>query len=166
MNFPGRSVYPACGLNLGPSTVTKFHTDPGNCPRVPCEITSAGNFDPDKGGHLVLEDLKLVIRFPPGSTIVLSSASIRHCNIPIREGESRYSITQFCPGGLYRWVRHGFVPACTLSEDQRRELDGDAELRWKEGWDLLSTPETLLDDRRWLVEQEQAQVAELVKDSV
>lgn len=39
------------------------------------------------------------------------------------------------------------------------ELDGDAEVRWKQGWDLLSTPETLLADRRWLVEQEKKYVA-------
>lgn len=159
LNYPSHSAYPACGVNLGPSTVTDDHTDPGNCPRVPCQVTSLGPFDPDKGGHLVLVDLKLVIRFPPGSTIVLSSASIRHCNIGIRKGEKRYSITQFCPGGLYRWIRHKFRPACMVPEAERRRLDGDPEARWREGWDLLSTPQTLVADRRWLVQQEMEQMA-------
>lgn len=156
LNFPSHSAYPACGFNLGPSTVTEDHTDPGNCPRVPCAVTAIGSFDPEKGGHLVLIDLKLVIRFPPGSTILFSSASLRHCNLPIQAHEKRYSITQFCPGGLYRWIRHGFVPACTLSDAVRRVLDGDPEVRWKECWDLLSTPESLVADRQWLVEKEKA----------
>lgn len=156
LNFPSHSAYPACGFNLGPSTVIDEHTDPGNCPRVPCAVTAIGPFDPEKGGHLVLLDLKLVIRFPPGSTILFSSASIRHYNIPIQRGEKRFSITQFCPGGLYRWVRHGFRPACMLTDAERKRVDGDPEVRWRESWDMLSTPESLLEDRRWLVEMERA----------
>lgn len=156
--FPSYSIYPGCAFNLGPKTVSLKHKDPGNIPRVPCAISALGPFDPDKGGHLVLDDLKVVIRFPPGSTILISSASLRHSNIPIQEGEKRYSITQFCPGGLYRWVRHKFRPACTLSKAERDELDGDATKRWMEGWSLLSTPETLKADREWLVAKERREV--------
>lgn len=152
--FPSHSVYPGCTFNLGPHTVTKTHIDPGNKPSIPCAITSLGQYDPDKGGHFFLPDLKLIIRFPPGSTILISSASIRHANLPIQPGEKRYSVTQFCPGGLYRWVRHGFRPACQLSKARRRALDGDPAVRWREGWALLSTPQSLKADRWWLVEKE------------
>ncbi|KAJ3886728.1 hypothetical protein GG344DRAFT_69418 [Lentinula edodes] len=41
------------------------------------------------GGHLVLWDLGLVIRFPPGSTILFPSSLITHSTIPIQEGETR-----------------------------------------------------------------------------
>lgn len=152
--FASHSVYPGCTFNLGPQTVTVEHVDPGNKPSVPCAITSLGSYDPDKGGHLYLVDLKLIIRFPPGSTILISSASIRHANLPIQPSETRYSVTQFCPGGLYRWVRHGFRPACTLSKAQRQAYDGDPEVRWRQGWALLSTPQTLEADRWHLVQSE------------
>lgn len=152
--FPSHSIYPGCTFNLGPETVTEEHVDPGNIPVVPCAVTALGPYDPDLGGGLVLEALKLIIRFPPGSTILLSSASIRHSNVPIRKGEKRYSVTQFCPGGLYRWVRHGFKPACTLSRAAREAADGNAEARWRAYWALLSTPESLEEDRRRLVKKE------------
>lgn len=152
--FPSYSIYPGCAFNLGPRTVSFKHRDPGNIPRVPCAISALGPFDPDKGGHLVLDDLKIIIRFPPGSTILISSASLRHGNIPIQEGEKRYSITQFCPGGLYRWVRHGFRPVNKLSKREHQALDGNPTVRWNEGWALLSTPETLKAHRLALVEKE------------
>ncbi|KAJ7937906.1 hypothetical protein B0H13DRAFT_1580401, partial [Mycena leptocephala] len=65
-------------------------------------------FDPDFGGHLVLWDLKLVIRFPPGATILIPSAIVRHSNVPIRPDERRCSFTQYTAGGLFRWIRDGF----------------------------------------------------------
>ncbi|KAJ7697753.1 hypothetical protein B0H14DRAFT_3529203 [Mycena olivaceomarginata] len=54
-----------------------------------------GDFDPDLGGHLILWDLRLVIRFPPGSTILLPSAIIRHSNTPIQAHEHRSSFVQY-----------------------------------------------------------------------
>ncbi|KAI0065657.1 hypothetical protein BV25DRAFT_1791011, partial [Artomyces pyxidatus] len=102
------SAYPMATANLGPSTICVDHHDCGNYPSLPHTITALGSFNPDKGGHLYMWELKLKVRFPPGSTILLSSAGIRHGNVPIQPGEKRYSFTQYCPGGLHRWVRHGF----------------------------------------------------------
>ncbi|TFY73862.1 hypothetical protein EWM64_g10150, partial [Hericium alpestre] len=83
-NFQG-SIYPTTTFNLGPDTVCKDHNDCNNAPDVPCSITALGNFDPDKGGELYFFDLVLIVRFPPGTTILLSSASIRHGNLPTCE---------------------------------------------------------------------------------
>ena len=63
-----------------------------------------GDFDPTKGSHLVLWECKLVIEFPPGSTILIPSAIITHSNVPIQAGEKRYSVTQYATGVLFRWV--------------------------------------------------------------
>ena len=71
-----------------------------------CCITALGDFDPTKGGHLVLWDLKLVIEFPPGSTVLLPSAAIAHSNTAIDCREMRCSFTQFTAGGLFRWTSH------------------------------------------------------------
>lgn len=74
--LPGRDkgTYPGCAFNLRPATVTDNHTDPGNQPCVPCSVTALGSHDPDKGGHLYLEDLNIIIRFPSGATIPFSPA--------------------------------------------------------------------------------------------
>ncbi|TFK58114.1 hypothetical protein BDN72DRAFT_748952, partial [Pluteus cervinus] len=82
-----RSVYPAISFNCGPQTTTKPHVDHGNAPNSFCAITALGNFNPDNGGHLILFPLNLVVRFPPGSTIVIPSSTIEHGNTPIAANE-------------------------------------------------------------------------------
>jgi hypothetical protein len=74
-NFPREvSVFAAATFNFGPATVTFPHTDTLNLVWGWCAITALGAFDPQRGGHLVLWDLCLVIQFPPGSTILIPSA--------------------------------------------------------------------------------------------
>ncbi|KAG2737102.1 hypothetical protein P692DRAFT_201733700, partial [Suillus brevipes Sb2] len=102
------SVFAAATFNLGPATVTFDHTDNGNFACGMCSITALGDFNPTNGGHLVLFDLGLVIQFPPGSTILIPSAILRHGNIPIAPLEKRLSFTQYFAGGLIRWVEYGF----------------------------------------------------------
>ncbi|KAJ7291857.1 hypothetical protein C8J57DRAFT_1212279 [Mycena rebaudengoi] len=99
-NFVG-SVFAACTFNFSPHTITAPHLDFGNLAWGWCSITALGNFDPDCGGHLILWDLKLIIRFPPGSTILIPSAILRHSNVRIRPHERRYSFTQYSAGGLF-----------------------------------------------------------------
>jgi hypothetical protein len=41
-------------------------------------------------------------------SIIIPSAVISHSNLPIQPHETRYSITQYAAGGLFRWVEHGF----------------------------------------------------------
>lgn len=123
------------------------HTDPGNLPFGWCAITAPGLFDPDLGGHLVLWDLGLVIRFPPGSTILLPSAILRHSNIAIGKDETRYSFTQYTAGGLFRWVEHGFQNedsfAASLTPKQAQEEAVLRGHRWEKGLGLFSTVEEL-----------------------
>ncbi|KAF7358257.1 hypothetical protein MVEN_00874700 [Mycena venus] len=106
-NFAG-SVFAACTFNFGPHAITVPHLDFANLAWGWCAITALGRFNPDRGGHLILWDLKLVIRFPPGSTVLIPSALIRHSNVPIAGDEFRASFTQYTAGGLFRWIRNGF----------------------------------------------------------
>ncbi|KAJ7827602.1 hypothetical protein B0H14DRAFT_3466869 [Mycena olivaceomarginata] len=88
-NFPRNvSVFAAATFNFGPRTVTFPHLDFANLAWGWCAITALGDFDPDCGGHLILWDLKLIIRFPPGSTILIPSALIRHSNTSIQAHEN------------------------------------------------------------------------------
>ncbi|KAK7437701.1 hypothetical protein VKT23_018417 [Stygiomarasmius scandens] len=105
-NFP-RSVFACISVNFGPRTRTFVHADSKNTAHGMCAITSAGNFDYKLGGHLVLWDLKLVIEFPPGTTILIPSALLLHSNIGVRAHETRYSITQYTAGGIWRWLDDG-----------------------------------------------------------
>lgn len=136
------SVFACCTFNFGPTTCTFDHTDPCNLPFGWCAITALGNFDPTLGGHLVLWDLKLVIEFPPGSTILIPSAALRHSNAAIQEGETRYSFTQYTAGGLFRWVDQGYQTAyqykAKLSKAQKRKETARGEERWEMGVGLFS----------------------------
>jgi len=117
-NF-SNSVYPSITFNLGPKTICFLHRDAKNLAYGICAVTSLGSYDHRKGGHLVLWELKLILEFPPGATILIPSAAISHCNTSIQEGETRYSITQYCAGGLMRWVSYGCRSAATLKETDR-----------------------------------------------
>lgn len=75
------TVFAVTAVSFGPHTCTPPHLDAGNTAHGWCTDTAVGEFDPDKGGHLVLWDLRLVIRFPPGSTILFPSALVTHSNI-------------------------------------------------------------------------------------
>ncbi|KAJ7738681.1 hypothetical protein DFH07DRAFT_966016 [Mycena maculata] len=81
--------------------------------------SALGDFDPTTGGHFVLGDLKLVIEFPPGTLILIPSATLSHSNIPVRPGETRVSFTQFTSGGLFRYIDNGF-----RTEHELYEVDG------------------------------------------
>ncbi|KAI0039143.1 hypothetical protein FA95DRAFT_1456579, partial [Auriscalpium vulgare] len=102
------SVFPTATFNFGPQAQTKPHRDNKNIPYGWCAITALGNFDHAKGGHLILWELKLVIEFPPGSTILIPSAILTHSNTPIQDGETRQSFTQYCAGDLVRWQAYGY----------------------------------------------------------
>ncbi|KIJ65753.1 hypothetical protein HYDPIDRAFT_64722, partial [Hydnomerulius pinastri MD-312] len=84
------------------------HLDSANVSHGWCSIWAGGKFDPKKGGHMVLFDLKLVVEFPSGSTVLIPSSTVSHGNVPIADGETQVSFTQYCAGGLIRWVQHGF----------------------------------------------------------
>jgi hypothetical protein len=147
-----RSVFSAMTINFGPVTVTKPHTDPGNLSWGQCVITSLGEFNADLGGHLALWHLGLVIRFPPGSTILIPSAILLHSNVKIQDGEERYSLTQYTAGGLLRWVYNGFCSDKVLLDCMRKEgkarerekWESDRESRFEQGLEMFSKIEDLM----------------------
>ncbi|KAI9068915.1 hypothetical protein FKP32DRAFT_1587310 [Trametes sanguinea] len=143
------SLYPAASFNFGPETVCLEHTDAQNDPCNWCHITALGDYNPDQGGHLVLFDLGLIVRFPPGSSILIPSAIMRHGNIDIREGEKRMSFTQYCAGGLMRWVECGFRTVedfAAQDPEGSRVFEESLEARVEKCVRLFSTLESLPHD--------------------
>ena len=143
-NF-SNSVWAAATFNFGPRTCTRRHRDWANLPFSWCSVTALGEFDPMKGGHLVLWDLRLVIEFPPGSTILLPSAAIAHSNTAIGRGETRCSFTQFSAGGLFRWTSHGNQLDADyfrgMSAEDKARVAAENAARCKFGLSMFSTLE-------------------------
>ncbi|KAF8872686.1 hypothetical protein BD779DRAFT_1452535, partial [Infundibulicybe gibba] len=138
--FPN-SIFTASTLNCGPQTATFDHVDSANLPFGWCSITALGNFNPVKGGHMVLWDARLVIEFPAGSTILIPSGSMRHSNTAIREAETRLSFTQYCAGSLFRWVEYGFRTAEEFKKSDpigKVLVDSWQAVRWSAGVELFS----------------------------
>ncbi|KAH0836371.1 hypothetical protein J3R83DRAFT_7944 [Lanmaoa asiatica] len=108
------SIFPTCTFNCGLRVMTLEHVDSTNVPFGLCAIFACGSYNPTQGGHLILFDFKLVIQFPPGSTILVLSDTIWHGNVAIQPHSTRQSFTQYCPGGLFCWVEYGFQLAKSL----------------------------------------------------
>ncbi|KAJ7725471.1 hypothetical protein B0H16DRAFT_1736133 [Mycena metata] len=148
--FPN-SIFPAITLNCG-DTVTFEHCDIHNCVHGLCGITSGGHFDHVLGGHLYLRQLRLIIQFPSGATVLIPSGCLDHGNTPIQHNETRYSVTQYAAGGLFRWAAYGFQSAKSLlaqpgGQDVKDAFDGVPGSRWKWGLNLFSKHDELDADR-------------------
>jgi hypothetical protein len=160
-NFRG-SIFTAATFNLGPETVCFDHRDFANLSFGWCAITALGKFNHKLGGHLILWDLGMVLEFPPGSTILIPSAVLRHSNAMIGCGETRQSFTQYTAGGLFRWVDNGFKTSKDLiaqaegggesegeggkgsgDEGGENELSSVVMEKWRMGLSLYSTVEEL-----------------------
>jgi hypothetical protein len=142
------SVWASTTINFGPRTCCVCHTDFSNLPFGICSILAAGRYNPKEGGQLVLWECGLVIEFPPGSTILIPSAVITHSNVPVPKNSTRYSVTQYTAGGIFRWVDHGFQTEesywASLSDEERAEEAHRMEGRADMGMGLFSTKDELL----------------------
>ena len=131
------SIFPAIAFNFGGKVWCFSHRDTNNLSFGMCAITALGNFNPIEGGHLILDDIKVAIQFPPASTILIPSASLTHANVPIQKDENRLSFTQYAAGPIFQWVENG----CRTDEQlNAEELHKQKERRanaWKEGLKLL-----------------------------
>ncbi|KAJ7797579.1 hypothetical protein B0H14DRAFT_2389622 [Mycena olivaceomarginata] len=151
MPFPN-SVFPTTTFNLGPDVVTAEHLDMLNNPHGMCGVTSSGRYDHKVGGHIYLEQMKLVCEFPSGSTVLLLSGTCVHGNTPIQKGETRYSMTQYAAGALFRWAAYGYQTAKSLLSQSggaalKREFDGEPGARAAWALGLLSKASELAADR-------------------
>ena len=132
------NVFAAATFNLGGDVTTLIHTDHLNYAPGWCAIVALGKFDPDKGGHLIIWDLGIAIRFPPGSLIFLPSAILRHSNVALAPGDTRYSFTQYTAGGIFRWSACGFQSQRSfLAQGGQHEVTGWE--RWQSAITQFST---------------------------
>ncbi|KAG6823502.1 hypothetical protein H0H92_010011, partial [Tricholoma furcatifolium] len=160
-NF-AKSIFPAITLNLGPQTQCYVHLDQNNIANGMCIVTALGNYNHKLGAHFIFYDLNLAVEYPAGMSLALPSAILPHGNTPIQPGEQRFSITQYCAGGLVRWMEYGQVTAKKLCSTQqgrtrREEIDGPPGSRWKGVLNLFSKYDELEGDRRDVLERARQQ---------
>lgn len=142
---PGSS-FAASTVNLGPVTVCWSHRDGRNLGHGLCLIAPGGKFNPAKGGHLVLHEPRLIVKLRPGSLFLFPSACITHQNVPIGEGETRWSLTAYSAGGLWRFIAHGCKTRGAFIKDDpvgAAAHDAAATLRWEDGCKMFKTLEEL-----------------------
>ena len=132
---------------MGPKTVALEHADTGNLASGGCPVTSGGEYDPKLGGHMVLFSLGIAVEFPPGSTIIIPSSTLPHGNTAIRPEETRVSFTQYCAGGLHRWVEYGYQSVRSCTGKIKEEMASKADLRWLEAINRFSKVDELHTDR-------------------
>lgn len=123
------SAFAASTFNVGERCWTKPHRDLMNLACWFCSVTALGKYDFTKEGHLILWELRMVIQFPPGSTIFLPSALLTHSNLPVIAG-SRTSFVQYSAAGLYRYAKYGYktLSAMETEEAEKRLEDQRAEI--------------------------------------
>ena len=96
----------------------------------------------------MLEELGLLVEFPPSSTILIPSALITHHNLPIKGHEACYSIVQYAAGGLFRWAANGFktdkVWHGKATAEMKEQRKTDDENRWANFVDMFTAYDELI----------------------
>ena len=145
-NFEG-GVFAAAAFNFGRKAWTYKHRDFLNWPFGWCAITALGEFNPSRSGQLILWELKLVIDFPHGSTILIPSAVITHSNTPVVKGDVRTSFTQYTAGGIFRWVSNGCMTEAELAAchpERYAKMEAEKDSIYLERIKLYSTIDEIL----------------------
>jgi hypothetical protein len=92
-------------------------------------FTTLGTYNADTGGHIILWDLNLLVRFPPGATILIPRALVRYSFVRIAAHETRYCLIQFTPAPIFKFCGNGgrsdleFARNATRAEHEEREAD-------------------------------------------
>ncbi|KAG6904934.1 hypothetical protein DXG01_006133 [Tephrocybe rancida] len=140
-------VFAAFVCNLGPQAICYKHQDGANLPYGWCCVTPLGNFDPTKGGHIILWNIGIAVECPPFCHFFLPSSSIVHSNIAIHPNETRLSVTHYSTGPLFQFAERGMRLekefARTASKEELKASAEKDEGHWKFGLSLFSTMEEL-----------------------
>lgn len=121
---------------MGPQSFSPPHLDQGNSINGWCTSTALGSFNADKGGHIVFwnRGVRLIIRFPSGSTVLFPSGQVVHSNIPIQPHEHRYSLIQYTAGALFRWRYNGYQSDKSwfskATSEEKIAREAERKLRW------------------------------------
>ena len=107
LTFPvARSIFPGITVDFSSQVTCFHHQDLNNLPYGMCTITPLGHFDHTRSTQLVLEELKVILELPHTVTAFIMSAPCTHSNLPLAEGDSRVSLTQYAAGPIFQYVQN------------------------------------------------------------
>jgi hypothetical protein len=115
-------------FNVGPRCCSKRHYDHLNEAIGWCLVSPFGHWDHTLGGHIILHKLKLIVEFPPGSSLLLPSALVAHENISISTEERRMVITAYTSGSFFQYADNQFTTLKTIPSNVYIE---DGESVWR-----------------------------------
>ncbi|KAL8276485.1 hypothetical protein RQP46_011135 [Phenoliferia psychrophenolica] len=110
-------------VNTGGKTITDEHADTANrlfglCASLTQKLKSLRH---QRGGHLVLNEARVVIELAPGDLLLFPSAMFTHWNIPLSEAtDSRNSVAWWSSGSLFLVQELGGRTLSQLSKEERR----------------------------------------------
>ncbi|KAJ7107311.1 hypothetical protein C8R43DRAFT_1140287 [Mycena crocata] len=99
-----------------------------------CALIAFGNYNPHKGGHIILWDLNLLVRFPPGATILIPRALVRYSFVGVAAHETRHCLIQFTPQPVFSFAANGgmsdvnWARFATREEHAERAAERDGAL--------------------------------------
>ncbi|KXN86441.1 hypothetical protein AN958_10112 [Leucoagaricus sp. SymC.cos] len=141
-----KSFYICASPNDGPTAYTIQHQDNMNLAFGWCAVVALSQFDHTRGGHLVFDDLHLTMEFPPNSIVLLLSAMLYHCNVPVRENEQCASLTFYNPASIFQYIDNGFMTEKQLWKNNHSrfmELQHRKPTRYLRALRLFSTLDEL-----------------------
>ncbi|KAJ7734683.1 hypothetical protein B0H16DRAFT_1327444 [Mycena metata] len=71
-------------------------------------LTVLGNYNHNRGGHVILWELGFVVCFPPGVSIIIPTGVVHYSFVRICPSKTRYSLLQWAGSGIARYMRNGF----------------------------------------------------------
>jgi hypothetical protein len=87
---------------------------------------------------MVLWDCKLLVEFPPGSTVLLS-AVLGRSNTRVATHKTRFSFTQYAAGGSSDAFQTLASYRASLTKEECEELNTRNKTCWELGLNLLPT---------------------------
>ncbi|KZS86682.1 hypothetical protein SISNIDRAFT_420624 [Sistotremastrum niveocremeum HHB9708] len=148
--------FTAVSLNIGPYAVCHRHVDFLNTVAGMCLVFVFGEFSAKQSAHLILFEAELLMEAPHGSIIFLPSAALSHGNINLLFGDSRFVLTMYLPGGLFRFRDCGFRTK-TEMQASNGSVPPVSRKVWEEGLSRFLTVEEVI--HHW--EKEKAAVDKL-----
>ena len=144
------TAFAAMSFNFGPNATTYEHMDHQNYAAGFCVVTSLGDYDATRGGHLFLRELGLVVEFPVGASILLPSVVIAHGNTLTGKDEYRASMTMYTAAGNVRWRDQGYKIQDDMTKPEKRNFNALQGPRRTESVDRLSNMDDLGEDQKRL----------------
>lgn len=128
---PGMFPFASFAVNIAGEeqvVITLGHIDLANF--GVCLVIPFGDFDPEAGARVVLEELGIEVEVAPGVPLIFPSALYYHYNTALEKAGFRNSFVAWMGGSLVQWYKLGgmaFADLCAECQKKYRSKAGRAD---------------------------------------